>query len=300
MTVKSLVAWRPDCAGVRRAATRCLNVASRVYSEFSEDRIPAVAGGVTFFFLLALFPAIASVVSVYGLFAERQSILDAVQMVSGFLPGGAVTVLDTEVHRLAGEKAATLNASFILSTVFALWSTSGGVKAVLDGLNIAFETKETRSFLRLSWNTVLFAAGAVTAAAVAIYAIGQLRHAAASLDVSKQLYTALSLLAWPCSFAACSTVVSLIYRYGPNRTRTPWRWISWGSAFASVFWILGTVLFTWYVQNYGSYNRTYGNLGAAVGFLTWVWISIVILLTGAEITCEIEKMENPSAHREVR
>src|SRR3569833_1279489 len=97
---------------------------SRIYAEFSEDRIPAVSGGVTFFFLLALFPAIASVVSVYGLFADRQSILESLQMVSGFLPGGAVTVLGAEVHRLADQKPAALNIAFLLSSGVALWSTS--------------------------------------------------------------------------------------------------------------------------------------------------------------------------------
>jgi membrane protein len=274
---------------IRQGATlKIPAVILRIYAEFSEDRIPAVSGGVTFFFLLALFPAIASVVSLYGLFADRQSIAATLQMIAGFLPGGAVSVLNAEVQRLAGQKPATLNLAFLLSTVVALWSASGGVKAVLDGLNIAFETKETRSFLRLSFNAVVFAAGAVGAVAVAIYGVGQVRQLGGNLSWATSLgYVA--FLVWPAAFVICSTVVSLIYRYGPNRIRTPWKWITWGSGFASAFWILGTLAFTWYVQNYGSYNRTYGDLGAAVGFLTWIWISIVILLTGAEINCEVEK-----------
>jgi membrane protein len=271
-------------------------IISRIYAEFSADRIPAVAGGVTFFFLLALFPAISSVVSLYGLFADRQSIQQTLQMVSGFLPGGAVSVLGAELHRLAGQKPATLNIAFLLSTVVALWSTSGGIKAVLDGLNIAFETKETRSFIRLSLNAVIFAAGGVAVAAFVIYCVGQTRRLVAGLSWAHFLQDVASVVVWPVALAACSTVVSLIYRYGPNRARTPWRWVTWGSAFASVFWIIGTMAFSWYVQNFGSYNRTYGDLGAAVGFLTWVWISIVILLTGAEITCEVEKSAKRKRH----
>ena len=267
---------------------------SRIYAEFSEDRIPAVAGGVTFFFLLALFPAIASVVSLYGLFADRQTIVDSLQMISGFLPGGAVTVLGAEVHRLTAQKPATLNIAFLVSTAIALWSTSGGVKAILDGLNIAFETKETRSFLRLSVNAVLFAAGIVAAAAIVIFGMGELKKEMGQISWAGYARDAAAILVWPIAFFLCSAIVSLIYRYGPNRVRTPWRWITWGSAFASIFWIIGTLAFDWYVQNYGSYNRTYGELGAAVGFLTWIWISIVILLTGAEITCEVEKAAKKS------
>lgn len=275
-------------------------IIKKIYAEFSEDRIPAVAGGVTFFFLLALFPAIASVVSLYGLFADRQAIVESLQMISGFLPGGAVTVLSTEVHRLTAQQPATLNIAFALSTLVALWSTSGGVKAVLDGLNIAFETRETRSFVRLSLNAVLFAAGSVAAAALLIFAVGTVKRVTTNLVWSGYLQTATNILVWPFAFIACSTVVSLIYRYGPNRIRTPWRWVTWGSAFASVFWIVGTLAFTWYVQNFGSYNRTYGELGAAVGFLTWIWISILILLTGAEITCEVEKAAKSSARKHRR
>jgi membrane protein len=282
------------CCRARRTV-KVPTIVSNVYAEFSEDRIPAVAGGVTFFFLLAMFPALASVVSLYGFLADRQSILGTLQMMSGFLPGGAVTVLGAEIHRLADEKPATLNFAFFLSTIVALWSTGGGIQALLDSLNIAFETKETRGFFHLTLHAIIFAAGAVTTGAIVIYGLGQVRRIVESLSWASYARTAFLVFVWPVAFIVCSTVVSLIYRYGPNRARTPWRWISWGSAFASVFWIIGTLSFSWYVQNFGSYNRTYGGLGAAVGFLTWIWISIVILLTGAEITCECEKAAESSA-----
>jgi uncharacterized BrkB/YihY/UPF0761 family membrane protein len=118
----------------------------RIYSEFSEDRVLAVAGGITFFFLLALFPAIACVVGLYGIFDDRDSLHEGLQMASGFLPGGAVSVLSAEVDRLIAQKAVPLNLTIALSFVVVVWSASGGVKAIIDGLNIAFETTETRSF----------------------------------------------------------------------------------------------------------------------------------------------------------
>ena len=107
------------------------------------------------------------------------------------------------------------------------------------------------------------------------------------------LQFAFNALVWPLGFCLCSIVVSLIYRSGPNRVRTPWRWITWGSAFASLFWLMGTWLFSWYVEHFGSYNRTYGVFGGLAGFLTWVWLSITLLLAGAEIICELERKRPP-------
>src|SRR4051812_281098 len=266
-------------------------IVARVYSEFAEDRIPAVAGGITFFFLLALFPAVASIVSLYGLFADRKSIVEGLNMVSGFLPGGAVTVLRTEILRLVAQKPQALGLTFFISMIVALWSASGGVKALLDGLNIAFETKENRSFLRITANALIFTVIGAILTSVAIFLVVQLNELILRLPHSQLLGTAFQIVAWPIGFFLCSLVLSVIYRYGPNRTHTPWHWITWGSALAAAAWLAGTLLFSWYVQNFGRYNRTYGDLGSAVGFLTWVWLSLVILLTGAEIICEIERRD---------
>ena len=268
------------------------SLVKRIYSEFSEDRVLAVAGGITFFFFLAIFPAIACVVALYGLFDDRKSLLDGLQMVSGFIPGGAVSVLTAEVQRLVSQQPAALSLTVIVGFLVALWSASGGVKSIIDGLNIAFEVGETRSFIKLTLTAIGLTVGLLSAIAASIYvsvSLGRFVNAQAN----SALRTAFSVLAWPVAFCLCSISVSLIYRYGPNRVRTPWRWITWGSAFASIFWLLGTWLFSWYAEHFGSYNRTYGVFGGLAGFLTWVWLSIVLLLTGAEIICELERIRAP-------
>jgi membrane protein len=103
-----------------------------------------------------------------------------------------------------------------------------------------------------------------------------------------------SVLAWPLLFAGCTLALATVYRFGPDRPNRKWRWMTWGSGIASILWMLGTVLFTWYVGQFGSYNRVYGDLGAAVGFLTWIWLSVVILLLGAEINFELERANQSS------
>jgi len=269
----------------------------RLYAEFSEDRIPAVAAGITFFFLLALFPALASVVSLYGLFADRHSIAQVVQMASGFLPEGAVRVLQADLLRLVAQEPEKLGFAFGFGFLIATWSASGGIKALLDGLNVAFETREERSFLHLTLNTLLFTAMAAVLAAAAVFLAISGSELIEALPFASLAKPALKVLVWPVGFCICSAVISLIYRFGPYRPGAPWRWITWGSAFTAAAWILGTVGFSWYVANFGSYDRTYGDLGAVVGFLTWIWLSLVILLTGAEIVCETEKLAKPKAKR---
>ena len=262
----------------------------RVYAEFSQDRIPTVAGGITFFALLALFPAIGSVVSLYGLFSDRATIAHDVDLVSGFLPGGAITILKAELARLTAQPGQTLSLAFLGSSLIALWSASGGFKALVDGLNVAYEVRETRSFLRLSANALIFTLAAIVFAAASIY----LGLIVPDTTRGGPFVFALQILVWPASFFACTLILAVIYRFGPNRKHPKWRWITWGSATASLLWLAGTRLFSWYVEHFGSYNRVYGDLGAAVGFLTWLWLSLVILLLGAEINCELER-EDASA-----
>jgi len=274
------------------AAARLWKFLTRVYAEFSQDRIPTVAGGITFFALLALFPAIGSVVSLYGLFSDRASIAHDLDLVSGFLPGGAITILKNELARLSAQPGQTLSLALLGSSLIALWSASGGFKALVDGLNVAYEVSETRSFLRLSVNALIFTGAAILFAAAGIY----LGLVVPDMTAAGPGVLMLKVLAWPASFLACTLVLAVVYRFGPDRRHPKWRWITWGSATSSLLWLAGTQLFSWYVEHFGSYNRVYGDLGAAVGFLTWLWLSLVILLLGAEINCELER-EDPGRQR---
>jgi membrane protein len=269
--------------------TQPWKILRRAFEEFSDDRIPSVAGSITFFFLLALFPAVACVASVYGLFADRATIAHVLRLVSTFLPQGAVDVLRTDFIRLAALPAAKLNIGFVTALVLAIWSASGGIKALIEGLNIAYETRETRSFFRLTLHALMLTTLAVIFAAILIELAVTLPPLVERLPPGNWLALSIRILVWPFAFAACSVMSSLIYRYGPNRARTKWRWITWGGAIASAVWIVGTFLFSWYVAKFGHYNEMYGNLGSIVGFLTWIWLSLLVLLLGAEINAEMDR-----------
>lgn len=270
--------------------------AARVWSEFWEDRILTIAAGITFFGLLALFPAIASVVSLYGLFADRASIGQVLHTLSPYLPGGAVTVLDQDLHRLVAEKPIRLNIAFFLGSAIALWSASGGISALIDGLDIAFETRETRSFLKMTRDALLFTVAGIIAGALAAWCVAVIPLAIHRSPYARFFHILFEILRWPAAFGLSSFFFALIYRVGPDRKTIPPHWITWGSSIGATLWIFGTLLFSWYVQYYGTYDRTYGSLGAVVGFLTWIWISLVFLLLGGEIDCEIERRLRPADH----
>lgn len=256
----------------------------RVTGEFFDDSIPTVSGGITFFVLLALFPAMASVVSLYGLLADRTDIERHLASFTAFLPEGAITVLRAELRRLTIQPPTTLSFTFLTGSVIALWSASGGYKALVEGMNTAFDVKETRGFIRLSINALLVTLAAIVFSAAAIGAGVILPRMAQSAGAMALFEFA----AWPLGFLLCALVLAVVYRFGPNRKNARWRWISWGSATAAILWLMGTSAFTWYAQNYGTYNQVYGQLGALVGFLTWVWISVMIVLLGAEINAELD------------
>lgn len=161
---------------------------------------------------------------------------------------------------------------------------------MIDGLNIAYEVRETRSFIRLTINALLFTVVAILFCVVAISVGLIIPTVTDQAPISHALTIFLQLLMWPVSLVICAVILSVVYRFGPDRPPTRFRWITWGSGIASALWLLGTRLFSLYVEYFGSYDRVYGDLGAAVGFLTWVWISLVILLLGAEINCELERV----------
>jgi membrane protein len=268
-----------------RLATRILR---DTYDQFEQDRIPEVAAGATFFVLLALFPAFASIVTLYGLFADRATIAHELSFVARFLPRGAVVVLNAELQRLMAQPIPRLGATFLFSTIIALWSASGGLKALVHGLNVAYEVDETRGFIRLSAIAFLFTGAAIVFSLLAVTLGGFFPLVLRQMPFHSLLRAWLPVISWPVAFGLSLMMLAAIYTYGPNRRR-PWRWVTWGSVLTAALWLLGTLIFKWYVQNFGNFDRVYGNLGAIIGFLTWIWLSLVVLLFGAELNRRLDR-----------
>jgi membrane protein len=261
----------------------------RCYERLTEDRILTIAAGVTFYILLAIFPAIAALVAIYGLFADPAVIAKHVEDVASFVPGGGVAILREELNRVASQPRGTLGLAFIVGLGISLWSANAGVKAILDALNIAYVEREKRSFVKLTGVSFVFTIAGILGAILAVVLVVVLPLVLQFLGLEKITETIVAVAKWPLLFVGAGLAVAVLYRYGPSRTQAKWRWLSWGSALAAALWIGVSLLFSWYTVSFASYNKTYGSLGAVIGFMTWIWISSIVILLGAELDAEIER-----------
>ena len=258
----------------------------RVYAGISDDRILANAAAVTFYALLALFPAIAALVSIYGLFADPASIQQQLDSASGVLPGGAIDVIRDQLNSLAAQPRGTLGVSFVIGLVVALWSANGGIKALFDALNVVHGEKEARSFIRLNAITLAFTLAMIGFVLVAMACIVALPVALNYLPGFMGFI--LNIIRWPVMLVVVAIALAVIYRYGPSRDEPKWRWITWGSTFAALAWLAFSAIFSFYAAHFGSFNKTYGSLGAVIGFMTWMWLSVAVILLGAKLNAETE------------
>ena len=264
------------------------DVLVRTWRDFNQDRIPRVAAGVTFYTLLSLFPAIGAFVSLYGLFADVGEAEKQLSLLRGFVPPDILKFLGDQMLSIAKGRAGGLSVAFAVSLLVSLWSANGAVKALFDGLNVAYEERERRGMLKLNLVSFAFTLGALAFVALALAAVvvTPLLLKFLGLDYTPGAWVA--ELRWPILLVVTIAALSVVYRFGPSRHQPRWRWINSGSAVAAVLWVGASLLFSWYVANFAHYNKTYGSLGAVVGFMTWIWYSTTIVLLGAELNSEIE------------
>jgi membrane protein len=265
------------------------DIAWRVYDDIQNDRVLLVAAGVTFYALLALFPATAAIVSLYGLFADATTINEHLKLVSGFLPEGALEVIGDQVKRIASQGQGALGVAFLGTLALSLWGANSGTKAIFDALNIIYKEREKRSFLQLTIRSLIFTIGAVALVLLAIVGIIAVPVILKVLGIPDWSGAALlSMVRWPLLYLVILFALACLYRHGPSRTHPQWKWVTWGSAIAGGFWVIGSLLLSWYVAHFGSYNATYGSLGAVIGFMVWMWFSTIVVLVGGEINAEVE------------
>jgi len=260
----------------------------RVYGNVSDHRILALAAGMTYYSILAIFPALAALVAIYGLFTDPASIAKHLDEVSSFIPGGAAEVAREQLTRVASKGGSTLGFTFGIGLIISLWSANAAMKALFDTLNIVYGEQEKRGFLKLNAMSLGFTLAGIAFILSALAAVVVIPIILEYLGLSNAADLLIRIARWPAMFLALAIGLSFIYRFGPSREAPRWRWITWGSAAATIMWIVASALFSFYAANFGTFNETYGSLGAAIGFMTWLWISAIAILLGAELNAEME------------
>jgi membrane protein len=260
----------------------------RTYERTNDDRLLATAAGVVFFGLLAVFPAITALVSSYGLFADATTIGANLQTLALLLPDGSFQIVQDQIARVLDKGSTALGWTFLFGLALALWSANAGVKAVIDALNVVYEEREKRGFIRLNLLSLAFTTGGLAALLLMVSAVVAFPLALDHLGLQPESQFIVSLARWPLMFVTLLFALGVLYRFGPSRRAARWEWLSVGTLAAALLWIAGSSALSWYLANFGNYSATYGSLGAAIGLMMWMWMSAVIVLCGAELNSEIE------------
>lgn len=260
----------------------------RVYGEINGDRVMLIAAGVTYYLLLAFVPGLSAFLSLYGLVADPATVAEHVGQLRGIVPEGGLQILDEQLKRLASEGQATLGITLAISLAIALWSANAGVKSLFESMNVAYDEVEKRSFIKLNAVSLLFTFGAIVTMMLMLGVIIVLPAALAFVGLAEGTEWLIRIAGFAALLLVLSLGIAALYRWGPDRSAAKWRWITPGAALALVATIVVSALFSWYAANFGSYNATYGSLGALIGFMTWIWLTSTLLIVGAELNSELE------------
>jgi membrane protein len=260
----------------------------RVFAALTEDRITLIAAGVTYYLLLALFPAASALVSIYGFVSDPAAIVDRISFLSTVMPADGLKIFLDQVAALASERGSTLSIGLIGGLALALWSANNGMKALFEAMNVAYAEQEKRSIIRVNLISLVFTLGALFLAIVILIAMGIVPAVLSYLWLDRWAELIIRIARWPIMMLFVAGGIMALYRFGPSREPAKLRWLTWGAGFATIFWFAASLGVSFYLSNIANYNATYGTLGALIGFMVWTWISVIIVIAGAEINAELE------------
>ncbi|MFN3669762.1 MAG: YihY/virulence factor BrkB family protein [Brevundimonas sp.] len=258
----------------------------RVGASYFGDRVGFVSGGVTFFVVLSLFPTLAAFVTLYGLFADPADAWTRLQFLYSVLPSAVAQFLGGEMERLAANATTTLTFTLVWTLALSLWTANGAIKMLFYGLNVAYHEIEQRNIVKYNLICMAFT---VTGLVSILLAAGLIVGVPVVLGVFglAEEWAYLAPLRWPVLGAVYVAALTVIYRFGPCRQKARWRWLTPGAIFAALLSLTLSLVFSWYLQNFVR-TASYGPLAAMMGFLLWTWLSVQIILMGAELNAEIE------------
>lgn len=273
----------------------------RVKNEISENNVSIISAGVAFFAFLAIFPAIAALISIYGLAMDPHNIQDQLSQLYGVMPQQAYEILKGQIEKLMETSGSALGWSMALSILFSIWSANKGTKSLFTGVDIAYNTKNNRGFFRQNGLTLLFTFVAIILVILSMVLIVVFPAIIGQLGLPTTVENLISWGRWILLAIVVVWFLGMIYKHAPEKPTSKFRWVLPGALLATFLWLLASWGFSYYVSNFGSYGEVYGSISAVVVMLLWLFLTSFIILLGAEFNSEIEKFAfNKEIQRKTR
>lgn len=270
------------------AAPGWWSIVRRVKNDIAANNLSMIAAGAAFFGLLALFPALAAGVALYGLFTDPATVAAHSAQLAGFAPEEARMLLDQQLQRVTAAADRSLGVGAVVALLLALWSAAKGVKSLMSALDIVYREPETRGFFKLNGTAVLLTLAMLLVVPLSLATVAVLPAVVDRLPLPEFVATAARWLRWPLIAAIAVGAIAALYRFGPAHRQPPRTWPWRGAIVATVLWLVASALFSWYVSSFGSYNETYGSVAAMAVLMMWFWLSAFAVLIGGEVNAETE------------
>src|SRR4051812_43480708 len=263
-------------------------ILKRAWAENKADNMPIIAGGVAFFGFLSAFPALIATISIYGLVSSPADVTRQIESLSAQLPQEAQDLLETQLNSIASNSGGALSFGLVVSILAALWSASGGVGNLITAVNIAYDEVETRNFIKLRATSLALTLGAIAFVLVAFGLLAVVPGLISALPLGVVGTVLAQIVRWGLLLAMFAGSLAVIYRVAPDRDAPRLRWVSLGAVVVTVLWAIVSVGFALYVNNFGSYDKTYGAIAGVIVLMLWLYLTCYLVLLGAEINSEAE------------
>jgi membrane protein len=264
-------------------------VAQRFRHEIGRDNLGLVAAGIAFYAMLALFPALAAAVSLYGLAADPVTLADQINRLSALVPSQAWALIEEQLSKIVSASSASLGVGAVAGIAFAVWSASKALTALITSLNIVYGVAETRGFFHVIALALAMTAGAIVFLVIALLLVVALPAIFGAIGQADTTRAVLGWLRWPLIAGTLLAALATLFKFAPNLPNASWRWITPGGAVATITFLLVSVAFSRYVASFGNYNEVYGSVGAVVALLMWLYFTAYAILLGAELNAELDR-----------
>ncbi|HEY1721039.1 MAG TPA: YihY/virulence factor BrkB family protein [Magnetospirillaceae bacterium] len=260
------------------------------WKQMRRDNLSGLAAGAAYYALLSLFPFLGALVSIYGLIADPISIQQDVDRLYGILPDEAISLVSSWLHTLTQNPPRKFGIGLIVSVLAAAWSLWSATSTVMAAINICYRQEDHRGFIRFGLHALGLSMGLAVFGAIGLALVTIPPLLPGYFPEIKQWSNLVSLARWPALAVFAFAALAILYRYAPAQSPKTWNWISWGATAATGLWLIGSVAFSSYVALIGSYDRTYGSVGAIIVLLAWLYLSAYAVLIGAELNAELERL----------